>query len=154
MNHFAVYLKLRYYCKSTILKKKKKNGKTVPLLAYCLGGRVWQLRWVELRLEIQLAHHFRDETLGSRETSWSVHGLTSSHSWNQNLCGVPFSWHDVFRQSYYQSHCVGATLINHLMPGIFWYGLQKITWSCPVLFWVKWSVASFLNFCSVFNSEN
>lgn len=111
----------------------------MPLLSYCLGGRVWQLKWIELRLEIQLAHHFRDEALGSRETTWSVHGLTSSRSWNQNLCGVPFSWHDVFRQSYYQSH--RSHLISHLMPQIFWYGLKKITWSCPVLFWIKWSVA-------------
>lgn len=113
----------------------------MPLLAYCLGSRVWQLRWVELRLEIQLARHFGDEALGSTETTWSVHGLSSSHSWNRNLCGGPFSWHDVFRQSYYQSHCVGAVLINHLMPVIFLYGLKKLTWSCPVLFWIKWSVA-------------
>ena len=126
----------------------------MPLLAYCLGSRVWQLRWVELRLEIQLARHFRDEALGSTETTWSVHGLASSHSWNRNLCGGPFSWHDVFRQSYYQSHCVGAVLINHLMPVIFFIWPEKINMklSCFVLNQVI--SCPFLNFSPVFNSEN
>lgn len=46
MNHFAIHLKLTYYCKSTLLQEKK--GVRSPLVAKQVKDPVWSQLWLGL----------------------------------------------------------------------------------------------------------
>ena len=104
------------------------------------------------------AHGFRDEVLGLREATQSVH-FTPVVARTRIGISVPSHSGSIIalRQSYAWSHCVTATLIEHLMPRTFWCGPKKKNNEALLFGFVcsfMWPITPFSNYHAVFNSKS